>query len=253
MRTRIITIFLLFWSAAMLHAAGGTARSWRIETVPAPEDPPLTLSGQVVVRAEEGRAIIALDAEDSRGGLDGRVDHLFSVFALDLVPVRLSLDDSLARIEFQQGGLRLVLPMHKQEVEFRVFTFEQAPWLEEKMYPARLYESGLQLFHYSGAMVQQVLLDDVQRLGIKLLSSEMADLRFPLGESAGQVSSWGSEKSTLEPFDPDPTAGGGTGTCTSSCSKSCTKGKCSASCRTGHCAKCKCLDEPAGTPFCTCV
>jgi hypothetical protein len=148
----------------------------------------------------------------------------------------------------------VVLPTEKRELEFGVFTFDTTPWRSEKVYPSRRFESGLQLFYYSGEVVLELSVEDIQKRGTSLLSyTEMADLRFPLEDRDGKVNLWGAEKSVPEPFAPDPDPTGGSGGCVQTCSKSCSRGRCSASCRAGHCAKCSCLDDPPGTPFCTCA
>jgi len=246
-----LAILFLITSLLAIPVHGETAQ---IRTVPAPKAPPTVLSGHVVVRADEYRAVIALDEEDAAGELDGRVDHLFSVFALDLVLQHISLDDALGQVEYQQGALRVVLPTEKRELEFKVFTFDSAPWRDETIYPSQVFENGLQLFHYSGEVVQQMYLEDVMRLGTRLLSyTDMADLRFPLEDHAVKANPWGEGKSIVEPFDPSPDPTDGTSGCNPTCKAPCAKGTCSASCRIGHCAKCACLTDPAGTPFCTCA
>lgn len=252
-KTALLHVLLLLWVSLAPVAMAESAKERMLQVVPVPTGSPLVLSGRVIVRADDHRAVIALDEEDSAGELDGRVDHLFSVFALDLVLQRIALEDSFARVEYQPGALRVVLPTEKREIEFRVFTFEVGSWRKEKVHSSQVFETGLQLFHYSGEVVHELFLEDIQKRGTSLLSyTDMADLRFPLEDRDGEGNHWATGK-VLEPFDPDPDPTSGSGGCVQTCSKSCAKGRCSASCRTGHCAKCSCLDDPPGTPFCTCA
>ena len=198
---------------------------------------PDTFTGEILVKTDYNDVVVALDEAGPDGRGDGRVDHLF--FFTMLVPnvVPSSFRDSDAEIALSPTGLRLLAHTEQREIELLLHGASPSPRPKDSLYSRRVFEEGLHLYRYSGAVVGDLSLEEVEQRGREIFAS--------LRQGEKQI-----VPQHPEPADPD--AGG---SCRSTCTSSgCGAGACSAACLPGYCAKCSCLGElPPTYPSCFCA
>ena len=198
---------------------------------------PEVLTGEVLVKTYHNEVVVAVDEAGPDGQGDGRVDHLFAFTMLvpDIVPS--SFWDPAAEIELRPTGLHLFAHTQQREIELLMYGVPPALRPKASLYSHRVFEAGLHLYRYSGAVVGEVSLTEVEQRGREIFTS--------LRQREKQIIA-------QHPEPPDPEAGG---TCQSSCStRGCNAGACSAACLPGYCAKCSCVGDPPPTyPSCFCA
>lgn len=200
-----------------------------------------TLRGEVLVRAEEHKVVVALDEADAEGNTDGRADRLFVFLTLEPVLPPVHLRDSWAEIEVRSMSFRVVAHTEKREFDFLMHRTPRFPLLKDAGFPVRTFDFGLNLYSYSGKYLNTLSLEDVATHG--------ADAVGLAEENA--TSDSGSE-AKIDDLNPDPTDSGSGSSCRSTCSKTCGLGSCSAACNFLGCAKCECLGDPKVFPSCGC-
>jgi hypothetical protein len=235
---RITRSPLAFGLLSVLFLAAGHS-SWAAETGQGPATQ--TLRGDVLVRAEDNRVVVALDEADADGDTDGRVDRLFVFLTLEPVLPPVHLRDSWAEIETRPMSFRVIAHTEKRELDFLMHRTPRFPLSKSAEYPVRSFEFGLNLYRYSGKYLNALSLEDVADRGDEAL--RIAEKSAALDPDSG---------TEIDDFNPDPTDSGAGSSCQPTCSKTCGLGSCSAACNLLGCAKCECLGDPKVFPSCGC-
>ena len=196
---------------------------------------PEVLAGEVVVVSDVSQVVVAVDQTDDKGRTDGRVDRLLFFFTPQPIFSPISLRDPAAEIQIRPDSLRVLSHTDQREIEMRLSGVAPTPHVQDSPYALQTLPYGVQLYGYSGAVVREFSLADVQERGLQLLS----DLRAR------------SEK--LAPSNPTGPGDGDSGSCTRSCSKTCRQGACATACQAPSCAHCQCLGNPEDFPSCYCA
>lgn len=195
------------------------------------------VSGEAVVKTYHNEVIVAVDEAGPDGRGDGRVDHLFffTMLVPDVMPG--SFWDPAAEIERRPGGLHVLAHTQQREIELLMHGVPRSPRLRASSYTHRVFEEGIELYRYSGRVVGELSLVEVEQRGREILSS--------LRQGEKQIIAQNPEL-------PDPEADG---SCRSTCTTSgCGAGACSAACLPGYCARCSCLGSaPPTYPSCFCA
>ncbi len=244
-RVRRLGFFFLFGLMLVvpvrLRGETGTDRD-----IQAPNVTAYFFAGDVLSFAGKDYFVLALDRYDASGLPDGLVDDVF-YFHTDEASFAPSIKASGAAIEFWGDRLRLTLPDEGVIYDFRVkgqssFRRQGATGhlkeadsntaiLNVPEFATRIFGGGISLVHRSGHL-KNVRLDEADLLAAGVLDNHHAPRR-------------------LDDLEQDYSGLGGTGSCASACSISCSGGSCSASCTGGYCANCSCMGS-AGAPYCSC-
>ena len=198
---------------------------------------PERFSGEIVVKTYYHEVVIAVDEADSAGRTDGRVDHLFffTMLVPDVVPG--TFWDPTAEVEIRPAGLRVLAHTQQRELELLMNGAAPPPGPLAASYSRQVFEAGIELYRYSGAILGDLSLADVEQRGREILGS--------LRQNEKQIT----------PQNPAPPETEGGGSCAPTCTThGCDAGACSAACLSGYCAKCSCLGSvPPTYPSCFCA
>lgn len=210
----------------------------------APDDEKKSFSGAVVVRSDEDRLLVALDESDAKGRIDGRVDHLFYVSAVDFLLWPVSFRDASAEVVLRKQGIVVLLHGEKEEIRLRLFHTPEVADAKRPLYRTWRYETGVALAHYSGDRIQDLTLEDVEK------REGRAIVRYAQGVSEDDSAT----ATSVDPFFPAPAAEEGNSTpCKQVCTATCGTGTCAVSCAPGRCAKCSCIGDNPSSPACYCT
>lgn len=193
-------------------------------------------TGEAVLRTDLSTLVVALDEADPNGRTDGKVDQVFSLWAVEALIYPLALHDPYTEIEIRGDRARILLHSEQREIELLMMGAEPD---SEPVYPSQSIRYATEFVRYSGSRVAAYSLAQFEAEPAAILKQ----LQAPRAAFA-----------PVDPLTPPPSpSGGGNSTCKASCSISCTTGACSAACQSGHCASCNCSSEtPPSAPVCFC-
>lgn len=190
--------------------------------------------GEAVLRTDQATLVVALDEADEEGRMDGRVDHVFTLWAVEMIIHPMELRDPAAEIEIRRDRARILL--HSEQLEVELLTTGARPD-PEPLYPLQAVRYAAEFVRYSGPTVRAYFLADFED-----------DTRAIIGSLQRPRAAF----DLLDALTPPPASGTSTGGCKSSCSAECSKGSCAAMCQVG-CAVCGCSSQtPPSSPFCYC-
>jgi hypothetical protein len=227
-----ITLTLLYAGSSF----GASAEPGRRAQEREKEAPRKVFTGEAVLRTDLSTLVVALDEADENGRTDGKVDQVFSLWAVEALIYPLALRDPYTEIEIRGDRARIVLHSEQREIDLLMMGAEPDT---KTAYEAQTIRYATEFVRYSGARVQAYSLADFE--------AEPAAILKRLQGPRAAVAPAGA-------FTPPPAPdSGGSSSCKASCSISCTTGACSAACQPGHCASCTCSSEkPPSAPVCFC-
>lgn len=189
-----------------------------------------TFSGKVWVRAESsGRVIVVLDQVAGSGERDGKVDRVFVFTGHDGSLGELNLLDEMGTVKFWHDGMRVSLPDLGASIELRLQDSTLPRTARSWGRPTAASSEGISLVEKSGAVVEQLVVDD------PLVFAKMDDCSS-------------NPDTCIDQQDYGSTGGGGG--CAKSCSVGCGQGRCSTTCSSGQ-GWCVCGSD--GRPICSCI